>query len=500
MNWARTYTDFLTELGFTVGACSPCNFHHEIKDMAITVHGDDFTVAGSEQDLRWLEAQFKNKFEVKCDVLGPKVGIQKQEIRVLNRILTWTEEGIQYEPDQRHAELVIRDLGLTGCKAVTTPGCRDDANRASDIGDIESDEQAPLLPSREASMYRAVAARLNYLAQDRADLQYACKEASRRMARPREGDLGLLKRIGRYLLGAPRFKQDFLWQREGDLVDVFTDSDWAGCRSTARSTSGGVIKVGWHCLKTWSSTQAVVALSSAEAELYALVKGSSQGLGMISLLNDLGVAVSAKVHTDASAAIGIVSRQGLGKLRHIRVQYLWIQDKVRGGDIEVTKILGTKNPADLMTKHLAALDMLKHMEDMSMTTSVDRASSAPTLNSCNAHNTTAHSSNNNNNNNDNDNNNNNNTSHVDQWERTINMVTRVHRESRKELFTPRRIAGAPACDELTPVRITRGIFIDDMQPFERVDTWTARLTAHRGLGRRWTGTTTFLLRRGCDLQ
>ena len=89
--------------------------------------------------------------------------------------------------------------------------------------------------------------------------------------------------------------------------------------------------VGMRTIKTWSTTQAVVAMSSGEAELYALTKGAAQCLGAISLGRDLGVNFNGKIHSDATAAIGIIQREGLGKLRHIRVQYLWIQDRVRGG-------------------------------------------------------------------------------------------------------------------------------------------------------------------------
>ena len=70
-------------------------------------------------------------------------------------------------------------------------------------------------------------------------------------------------------------------------------------------------------LKIWSSTQATVALSSAEAELYTQTKGAAQAFGLMTLLADLGVEVQAAVHTDASAAIGIFRRSGLGRLRHL---------------------------------------------------------------------------------------------------------------------------------------------------------------------------------------
>ena len=128
------------------------------------------------------------------------------------------------------------------------------------------------------------------------------------------------------MVGAPRYEQRFRWQDRPSQLDIFTDSDWAGCKTTFRSTSGGVALWGSHCIKTWWSTQATIALSSAEAELYALTKGAAQGLGMMTLMEDFGIPTAVTVHTDASAAIGLVRRAGLGKLRHLNVRYVWLQD------------------------------------------------------------------------------------------------------------------------------------------------------------------------------
>ena len=52
--------------------------------------------------------------------------------------------------------------------------------------------------------------------------------------------------------------------------------------------SGGVATIGGHCIKAWSKTQAVLAKSSAESELYSVVKGATEGLGLIAINNDLG--------------------------------------------------------------------------------------------------------------------------------------------------------------------------------------------------------------------
>ena len=93
-------------------------------------------------------------------------------------------------------------------------------------------------------------------------------------------------------------------------LDVFTDSDWAGCRKSRKSTSGGTVMLGGHCLKTWSKTQAIVAKSSAEAELYGVVRGAAEGMGMATLLRDLGDIVGIQMHLDAAAAKGIIECRG----------------------------------------------------------------------------------------------------------------------------------------------------------------------------------------------
>ena len=108
------------------------------------------------------------------------------------------------------------------------------------------------------------------------------------MATPRVSDWALLKRTARCLVGCPRSVQTFRWQVPPSMVTIFTDSDWAGDRSSRKSTSGGVVCLEHHMIKSWSSTQQLVALSSGEAELYALIKGASQTKGIISMLVDFG--------------------------------------------------------------------------------------------------------------------------------------------------------------------------------------------------------------------
>ena len=67
------------------------------------------------------------------------------------------------------------------------------------------------------------------------------------------------------------------------------DTDFAGCLKTRKSTSGGIVMLNGHTVKSWSVTQDVIALSSGEAEFYAMVKAASQSLGMRAMMQDLGI-------------------------------------------------------------------------------------------------------------------------------------------------------------------------------------------------------------------
>ncbi len=92
-------------------------------------------------------------------------------------------------------------------------------------------------------------------------------------------------------------------------------------------------------------------MSRGEAEYYAAVKGAAEGLALQSVLSDVGVAVQVRVHSDSTACKGICNRRGIGKIRHMAVPLLWLQDKVGKGEVTLVKVPGCENPADLMTKH-----------------------------------------------------------------------------------------------------------------------------------------------------
>ena len=149
--------------------------------------------------------------------------------------------------------------------------------------------ESPPLDGEGVRLYRSGAMRISYLGHDRADVQEAAKCLSRRMQKPTQADLVELKRAVRYLLKFPRAVLVFEEQDLPKELNGWVDADFAGDLVSRRSSSGLVLLFGRHCLKTSSSVQEPIGLSSGESEFYACVKGGAAWLGLRSLMLDWGV-------------------------------------------------------------------------------------------------------------------------------------------------------------------------------------------------------------------
>ena len=113
------------------------------------------------------------------------------------------------------------------------------------------------------------------------------------MSKPTVGDWRRLKRIGRYLRRQMRCIIDYNFQQIVEYLPSYSDAHWALDTETSKSTGGGILTFGKHLTKSWSKTQAIVALSSAVSELINVIK------------------------SDTSNSFGYIQRHGLGELRHI---------------------------------------------------------------------------------------------------------------------------------------------------------------------------------------
>ena len=123
----------------------------------------------------------------------------------------------------------------------------------------------------------------------------------------------------------------------------------------------------------------MLAFSSAEAEYYAALKGASNALGFQSMAKDLGEKVRIRIYSDSAAALGIIGRRGLGKVRHLDTGYLWLQEAVANKRLSVAKVAGTKNPADLAAKYVKADEIDRHLACLGYTQEAGRSQIVPSI-------------------------------------------------------------------------------------------------------------------------
>ena len=100
------------------------------------------------------------------------------------------------------------------------------------------------------------------------------------------------------------------------------------------------------CFAVGETIQTVIATSSGQTELYAACMVAQQAMGTENMARELGVHLDAKELHVANAAIGIICRQGLGKLRDLDLSYLWLQSTVRGKQVYMKKVHPESDMAD----------------------------------------------------------------------------------------------------------------------------------------------------------
>ena len=364
--WQRTLGKVLKELGFCSSKLQPGVFRHKARDIIMVTHVDDFLVAGPPEELEWVRDKLREHFEVNGQMIGERdnnnnCSIVKQ-VKFLGRTIRREEDGFTWEADTKHVRILLEESGMEDCKSLSLPLAREDEQLNDDNKGPQQEEKE--MDVNHAKKFRRAAARLNYLALDRPDIAVAVNRLARCMAKPLVQDELALKRVLRYLKGRPRCQITFRTQDPVTKLVALSDSDWAGCRRTRKSTSGFAIFHGHHLLAFASKMQKATALSSAEAELVAQSGAISEALAVRNMLQEFQISLGLTSKCDSSAARGIMSRQGAGRVKHLEVRHLWMQELVESGAVVIQWIPRKMNPSDSLT-HVSS-DFHSHMADLQL--------------------------------------------------------------------------------------------------------------------------------------
>ena len=161
------------------------------------------------------------------------------------------------------------------------------------------------------------------------------------------------------------------WTQLDNNIEVFCDASFAGCHSTRKSTVGGVAMWSGQFVKAWSKTVGVLALSSGESELAAAVRAATKVVGLQSIQIDFCLCGHVAIESDATAAIGMVRRLGLGRSPTLGCWRLVGATPCSFGKIRVSKMSGLEDPSDAQTKCLGPEPLLRHTKTCNWVTVVD---------------------------------------------------------------------------------------------------------------------------------
>ena len=340
----------MQKLGFRRCKSDSNLYCHSSKQLYVLAYVDDLMIVGDpEQSKAFIDSLNK---ELLVKITGRlEAG---SEHSFLGRKLRHNGDSIDILMSQQYIEEILKLYSMnSSSNIVNTTG-------SSALKRVQ-DSDTPL-DKEEHSKFRTAVGKLLWLAFVRPDCSYAVKELSRDVKGPTLESLAKLKHLLRYLNGTRhtvlRLRPTHRltdWKSSLELV-CFVDSDWAGCSKTRKSTSGSTVQLLGSPIVHTSRTQATVALSSGEAELYAIGQGINEALYVKSIILEAEFArkVRITVHTDSTAGKSIASRFGTGKrTKHVELRYLYMQNLIDAGMLRVCKI-GTKdNCADLLTKYVS---------------------------------------------------------------------------------------------------------------------------------------------------
>jgi hypothetical protein len=294
-NAAAWFFDFLSDhlnaLGFFNTPLLPSLFRHKTKNVVVCSHVDDLVLAGEESDLLWAIGGLKRNFTVSGGEVFPQPDQKEDEaIRFLKKRHYFTEAGVVTAPHETYVEELIKLYGLQNHKPKSTPD------------HVQHDAVIKELNEQDKHRFRSGMGTLLYLSQDRVDIQHAVRNLSQWMSRPTKVAEDGLKKVILYLKGTPDYamflpysvpgnsKLNEIYERNldeaGNHVEIFTDSDWAGDRSSSQrkrhSVSSGMVFVNGRFTLSWSRMQKSIALSSCEAEYRSSRRSVCQQIVVIS--------------------------------------------------------------------------------------------------------------------------------------------------------------------------------------------------------------------------
>lgn len=259
----------------------------------------------------------------------------------------------------RYMRNMVKKFCMDDCKAAATPM---ENGLSLAIGDKEKLTKQP---------YRELIGCLTYATQTtRPDLCASTNYFSRFQGCCTDEHFVYAKRILRYIQGTADMKMVYRRNAEADILTGYADSDWAGDKTDRKSTSGYVFKVFGNTISWLTQKQPTIALSSTEAEYYALGMAICEAMWLRSLLVEIGhpCGTATTILEDNQSCIRVAEEPREHKrMKHIDVKYSFIRDTISKKEVKLKYVSTSDQTADIMTKALGRILFEKHRSNLNLT-------------------------------------------------------------------------------------------------------------------------------------
>ena len=369
--WSDHFANTLQEQQFSRCVACPTLFR-DTRNSILVVHVDDIQAAGKSKHLEPVLNKIGETYELKVE--GPfrtdqerMVGESHQNIRFLKRKFTFHNHELHITCDPKYLTKLKEELKLKTKASKPTP-CTQESQQVDNTNNLDQEQSAS---------FRKCVGILLYVGQDRPDLQFAVRGLASKMSGPTHHSWKQLVHLLQYMSKTegyhlvyrktPRgisnlhqsirngsFDFSTVAEKQEHLLEVFSDSDWAGNKSSRKSTSSGTTFLDGQVIYTFSRNQKSVALSSGEAEYYAGASAASDSILLKEAIQFLtGKRCQVNLYLDSSAARGIITRQGVGRVKHLQIRTLFLQELHKQGTLSVHPVGTKENTADIGTKPLS---------------------------------------------------------------------------------------------------------------------------------------------------
>ena len=315
-------------------------FRKSAYRVLITVHADDLLVACPRAFLEAVKAEISRDLLVKWSE-----PIEADWQRYLGKLWRRTQHGFAVRMSNKFFKQLLDLYQLDQCRPVAAPNVAAKDLRAGD---------SELLEGPEVVRFRSAVGKLLWLSHVRPDVSYLAKELARHVQKPCAVHVRILKSVLRFLKGTREAEYHIVRDPAVDVgcVCAWVDASW-GSDFGRRSTSGGFLYASGVPLTHWARTQPVITTSSCESELLAVCAGAQEALLVANLCEEIGLTPRVVVHSDSKSALDWLHKKGVGRLKHIELRQMWIQEAVMQKRLSMEFIQGADNIADLLTKTLS---------------------------------------------------------------------------------------------------------------------------------------------------